>query len=96
MIKCSKCQKDIEEEQGLVHTDMDGKKHIICETCFKDEVGIDYKTFRLRRENARQGCFATVVCAVATVYAFFEYGMLYGATGVVLTGLIYYFSAKVK
>lgn len=97
LIQCQKCGKSIPEEKGLVHTDIETKqKHVICENCFKSEVGVDYKTFQMRRENAKQGCLATIVSLIVTVYAFLEYGYLYGLAGIVLTGLIYYFSAKVK
>lgn len=96
MIKCSKCYREIKEEEGLVHTELSGDKQIICRDCFKAAVGVDYDTFQLRRENARQGCLATVVSAAVTAYAFMEYGVLYGMAGIVLTGLIYYFSAKVR
>lgn len=96
MIRCSRCGKELDERRGLVHTDEQGERRIICEDCFKAAVGVDYKTFQLRRENAKQGCLATLVCLFATAYAFMEYGALYGVGGIILTGLVYYFSVKVK
>jgi len=96
MIRCERCKRKIDEKEGLVHTNAAGKPSIICADCFKKAVGVDYKTFQLRRENAKQSFWAAVVCLLATAYAFMEYGILYGAAGIVLTGLVYYFSAKVK
>lgn len=97
MIQCQKCNKSIPEEKGLVNTNTEtNEKMVICQECFKEYMGVDYKTFQVRKENAKQGCLATVVCLIVTAYAFMEYGPLYGVVGLIATGLIYYFSAKIK
>lgn len=97
MIQCQKCGKSMHEEQGLVNTNIENnEKMILCEACFKACVGVDYKTFQMRKANAKQGCFATLVCLMVSVYAWMEYGILYGIVGIIITGLIHYFSAKIN
>ncbi len=54
MFHCSICGRALSEKEALVHQGKDGKKEIICPACFEKEVGIDYETFRYRRENAKQ------------------------------------------
>ena len=58
MFHCSICGRALSEKEALVHQGKDGKKEIICPACFEKEVGIDYETFRYRRENAKQTFFA--------------------------------------
>ena len=54
MFHCSICGRALSEKEALVHQGKDGQKEIICPACFEKEVGIDYETFRYRRENAKQ------------------------------------------
>lgn len=96
MLKCTKCSRDLPEEEALVHTDEEGVRHIICPECFEKATGIDYKTFAYRKENAKQTLFAVLFCLGATVYAFVEKGPLYGGLGILLTLLVYLFSSKAK
>ena len=96
MLKCSRCQKKLTEQEALVHKNNAGEKEIICQECFAAATGVDYKTFAYRREVAKQTFFAVVFCLCATAYAFWEKGPLYGAAGLVLTALIFFFSGKVR
>lgn len=96
MVECSICHKHIDEKVALVNTDKDGNKRVICQECFKQEAGVDYETFAYRKENAKQTSIAVIICLVMTIYAFVEKGPLYGALGLVLTVLIYFFSGKIK
>ena len=96
MLKCSKCGKNLEEKDALVHKDAEGQQHIICQECFKEATGVDYQTFAFRKENAKQTFFAVLFCLGATIYAFMEKGPMYGALGIVLTILVYVFSSKAK
>ena len=93
---CAKCGKKLADKEALVHKNIDGKREIICHDCFKDATGVDYKTFLYRREAAKQTLFATIFCLAATVYAFVTEGPLYGAAGIAITVLIFFFSAKVR
>lgn len=94
MFHCSICGRALSEKEALVHQGKDGKKEIICPACFEKEVGIDYETFRYRRENAKQTFFAVLFCLGTTVYAFIEKGWPYGLLGIVLTILVYLFSSR--
>lgn len=96
MVECSICHKHIDEKVALVNTDKDGNKRVICQECFKQEAGVDYETFAYRKENAKQISIAVIICLVMTIYAFVEKGLLYGALGLILTVLIYFFSGKIK
>lgn len=97
MLKCQKCNKEIIEQESLVHTDVSTKeKMIICHDCFNVHMGIDYKTFQYRKESAKQGCFAVLFCLCATIYAFAEKGSIYGLCGLIATVLIYFFTMKIK
>lgn len=96
MVECSICHKHIDEKVALVNTDKNGNKRVICQECFKQEAGVDYETFAYRKENAKQISIAVIICLVMTIYAFVEKGPLYGALGLVLTVLIYFFSGKIK
>lgn len=95
-LNCSMCGKKLAQNDALVHKNADGKQEIICHDCFKEATGVDYKTFMYRREAAKQTLFATLFCIGVTIYAFIEEGWEYGAAGVVLTILIFLFSAKVR
>ena len=92
---CAECGKKLKEEEALVHKNLEGKQMIICHECFEKEVGVDYKTFMLRREAAKQNLFATLFCIIITIYAFIAEGPLYGFAGIVITILIFLFAAKV-
>lgn len=94
MFHCSICGRALNEKEALVHQGKDGQKKIICPACFEKEVGIDYETFRYRRENAKQTFFAVLFCLGTTVYAFIEKGWPYGLLGIVLTILVYLFSSR--
>lgn len=96
MVECSVCHKQIDEKEALVNTDSKGEKRVICRDCFKQQAGVDYKTFAYRKENAKQISIALVICLAMTVYAFVEKGLLYGLGGIVLTVLIYFFAGKMK
>lgn len=93
---CAKCGKKLADKEALVHKNIDGKQEIICHECFKEATGVDYKTFLYRREAAKQTLFATIFCLAATIYAFVNEGPLYGAAGIFVTVLIFFFSAKVR
>lgn len=95
-INCSMCGKKLKQDEALVRKNADGKPEIICHECFEKATGVDYKTFMFRREAAKQTLFATLFCIGVTIYAFIEEGWEYGAAGVVITILIFMFSAKVK
>lgn len=95
-LNCALCGKKLKEEEALVHKTTDGKQEIICHECFEKETGVDYKTFMFRREAAKQTLFATLFCIAATIYAFVEEGPMYGFAGIVITVLIFFFSAKVR
>ena len=84
------------DKEALIHKNIDGKQEIICHDCFKEATGVDYKTFLYRREAAKQTLFATIFCLAATIYAFVTEGPLYGAAGIFVTVLIFFFSAKVR
>ena len=96
MLKCKLCGCSLEEKDALVHKNQQGEREIICRACFEKAAGIDYETFAFRKENAKQTLFAVLLCLGATVYAFVEKGPLYGAVGIVLTILIYFFASKAK
>ena len=96
MLKCTRCGKSIEEKDALKHKNADGKQEIICLSCFEAATGVDYKTFAYRREVAKQTLFATLFCLAATIYAFWEKGPYYGAAGLLLTVLIFFFAGKVR
>lgn len=96
MLKCSECDRSLEEKNALVHTAKDGEKKILCPECFKKLTGIDYKTFAYRKENAKQTVFAVLFCLAATAYACFDRGWLWGVGGLVLTALVYLFSSKAR
>ncbi len=95
-LNCALCGKKLSQEEALVHKNSRGEQEIICHECFEKEVGVDYKTFMFRREAAKQTLFATLFCLAATIYAFVEEGPLYGMAGIVITVLIFLFSAKVR
>lgn len=96
MVECSICHKKIDEKLALVNTDKNGEKKVICQKCFKQETGVDYKTFAYRKENAKQIAIAVIICLAMTVYTFCEKGPLYGILGIILTILIYFFAGKIK
>lgn len=96
MLTCAHCGKRIEEKDALQHKNEAGENEVICQDCFKEIMGVDYQTFRLRRENAKQTIFAVAVCVIATIYAFVERGALWGGLGIVLTVLVYLFSSKAR
>lgn len=96
MVECSICHKKLDEKTALVNTDKAGEKHIICQECFQKETGVDYKTFAYRKENAKQIAIAVIICLAMTIYAFMEKGPMYGALGILLTILIYFFAGKIK
>lgn len=96
MVKCDLCGRDVEEKDALKHKNKQGKVEIICPECFEKATGVDYKTFAYRKENAKQTLFALLFCIGATIYAFVENGPLYGGLGIILTILVFFFSAKVK
>lgn len=96
MLKCSECNRSLEEEAALVHTAENGEKKIICPECFKKNTGIDYTTFLYRKENAKQTFLAVLFCLAATAYACFDKGWPWGIGGLVLTALVYLFSSKVR
>lgn len=96
MLKCDHCGLEIAEKDALIRKNAAGKKEIICGDCFKKATGVDYKTFAYRRETAKQTFFAVLLCLCATIYAFVEKGSLYGAAGIALTLLIYFFAGKVR
>lgn len=96
MVECSICHKKIADKDALVNKDKDGNECIICKECFAKEVGVDYHTFAYRKENAKQIAISLVLCIAMTAYAFWEKGPIYGAIGIVLTVLIYFFAAKIK
>lgn len=96
MLKCSECNRSLEEKKALVHTAKTGEKRILCPECFERLSGIDYKTFAYRKENARQTFFAVLLCLGATAYAFWDKGLLWGSGGLVLTVLVYLFSSKAR
>ena len=73
-----------------------GEEEIICPACFEAATGVDYKTFAYRREVAKQTLFATLFCLGATIYAFVEKGPMYGAAGLLLTVLIFFFAGKAR
>lgn len=94
MFKCSVCGRELNEKEALVHEGKNGQKEVICPDCFEKIVGVDYETFRYRRENAKQTFFAVLFCLGATIYAFFEKGWPYAVLGLVLTLLVYFFSSR--
>ncbi|WP_432646846.1 hypothetical protein [Mitsuokella sp.] len=94
MFKCSVCGRELSEKEALVHQGKNGEKEVICPACFEKIVGVDYETFRYRRENAKQTFFAVLFCLAATIYAFFEKGWPYAVLGIVLTLLVYFFSSR--
>ncbi len=96
MVECSVCHKKIDEKEALVNTSKSGDKKVLCQDCFKQQAGVDYKTFAYRKENAKQIGLTLAVCLGMTVYAFVEKGPLYGAIGIILTILIYFFAAKIR
>lgn len=96
MLKCSECGRELKESEALVNKNANGEKNIICHDCFQKIMGVDYKTFAYRKENAKQTLAAVLFCLAATVYAFFEKGPAFGALGIVLTILVYLFASKVR
>ena len=96
MLTCAKCHKKIDEKDALKRKNEQGAQEIICQECFKAATGVDFATFAYRREVAKQTFFAVIFCLAATIYAFVEKGSLYGAAGLLLTALIWYFSAKIR
>ncbi len=96
MLKCELCGCELEEKDALVRKNEEGNKEIICQKCFEKAVGVDYKTFAYRKENAKQTFFALLFCIGATIYAFVEKGPLYGGLGILLTILVFLFSAKAR
>ena len=95
-LNCAHCGKKLKEDEALVHKNLDGQREIICHECFEKAVGVDYKTFMYRREAAKQTLFATLFCLGVSIYAFVEKGPLYGIGGLVITVLVFLFSAKVR
>lgn len=96
MLKCSECGRTLAEKDALVHTTEEGEKKIICQECFKNLTGIDYQTFALRKENAKQTLIAVLFCLACTAYAWYDKGLLWGIGGIVLTALVYLFSSKAR
>lgn len=96
MLKCSECDRSLAEKEALVHTTEKGEKEIICPECFERIMGIDYKTFVYRKENAKQTFVAVLFCLAATIYAWFDKGWLWGIAGLILTVLVYLFSSKAR
>ena len=96
MLKCQNCGREMAEKDALVHKDAHEEKKIICQNCFKEATGVDYQTFAFRKESAKQNFFAVIFCLAATIYAFIEKGPIYGALGIVLTLLIYFFASKIR
>jgi hypothetical protein len=96
MLKCSICGRDLQEKDALIHKTKDGSQAVICPECFKKKTGIDYNTFAIRKENAKQTIIAVVVCLAATIYAAVEKGLLYGIAGLILTILVYCFASRAK
>ena len=96
MQKCDLCGRELEDKDALVHKNKQGGREIICPECFEKAAGVDYKTFAYRKETAKQTLFALLLCTGATIYAFVEKGPMYGALGILLTVLVFLFSAKAK
>lgn len=96
MLKCSECGRTLAEKDALVHTTEEGEKKIICQECFKNLTGIDYQTFALRKDNAKQTLIAVLFCLACTAYAWYDKGLLWGIGGIVLTALVYLFSSKAR
>ncbi len=96
MVRCDLCGRDVDEKDALRHKNKQGKQEIICPECFEKATGVDYKTFAYRKETAKQTLFALLLCLGATVYAFVEKGLLYGVLGIILTILVFMFSAKAR
>ena len=96
MLKCSECGRTLAEKDALVHTTEEGEKKIICQECFKNLTGIDYQTFALRKENAKQTLIAVLFCLACMAYAWYDKGLLWGIGGIVLTALVYLFSSKAR
>lgn len=95
-LTCEVCGKKILKEEALVHKNIEGKAEIICHECFEQATGVDYETFVYRREAARHTLVATVFCICVTIYAFVDKGPMWGTAGVIVTLLIFFFSAKVR
>ena len=96
MVRCDTCHKEIEEKDALKRKNDKGEQEVICPDCFKEIMGMDYKTFAYRRAVMMQTLLACLFCLGATVYAFVEKGALYGAAGIVLTILVYVFSVRFR
>ena len=96
MLKCTRCKRNLTDKEALTHKNAAGEREIICPECFEAATGVDYKTFAYRREVAKQTFFATLFCFGATIYAFVEKGPMYGAAGLVLTALIFFFAGKAR
>ncbi len=96
MLKCSECGRELNDSEALVNKNAAGEKNIICHDCFQKIMGVDYKTFAYRKENAKQTLVAVIFCLAATFYAFLEKGPAFGALGIVLTILVYLFASKAR
>ena len=96
MLNCSICGREVSEKDALKRQGETGGEEIICPYCFKQAVGIDYKTFAYRKENARQIFLAVLFCSMVTVYVFFTKGIIYGLFGALLTIIVWWFAGKAK
>ena len=96
MLNCSECERTLEEKDALVHTTEAGEKKVICQECFKELTGVDYHTFALRKENAKQTFIAVLFCLACTAYAWYDKGWMWGVGGLFLTTLVYLFSSKAR
>ena len=96
MLNCSECGRTLEEKDALVHTTEAGEKKVICQECFKELTGVDYQTFALRKENAKQTFIAVLFCLACTAYAWYDKGWMWGIGGIILTALVYLFSSKAR
>ena len=93
-IHCTMCGKKLKENEALVHKNSEGEKVIICYDCFEKEVGVDYETFKHRKNVAFQVILATIFCIGASIYAFIEKGPLYGVAGLIVAILIFMYAGK--
>lgn len=96
MLKCSECGRTVAEAEALSKKGDHNENNIICPDCFEKIMGVDYKTFAYRKENAKQTILAVLFCLAATVYAFCEKGWQWGALGIALTILVYLFASKAR